>query len=124
MKVIRLLASLLVLSAAAAVAQNAHVSFEIRNEADVVVAQGSIATSDNVLQRLNDWRLDQKIADPANQGQVILKYPTSGALLKSVLVDFFKAILKQKPTTEIQAQLDAIEVAKQAIKNLEDAAVQ
>jgi len=109
-------------SSAPVAAQNAELNFEIRNEADVVVAQGKITTTNDVLQRLNDWRLEQQIQDP-NTGQMVPKYPTSSALIKSVLVNFFKVVLKQKPTAEMQLKLDEIQAARQDLSDLHHAAV-
>lgn len=122
MKLATLLVAILMGSAATVAAQNAELNFEIRNEANVVVAQGTIATTDNVLGRLNAWRLEQEIQDP-NTGQMVLKYPTSSALVKSVLVNFFKVVLKQKPTAEMQLKLDEIQAARQDLTDLHNAAV-
>lgn len=122
MRLTTLFMAILMSSAATIGAQNAELNFEIRNEADVVVAQGTITTTDNVLQRLNDWRLEQQVQDP-NTGQMVLKYPTSSALIKSVLVNFFKVVLKQKPTAEMQLKLDEIQAARQDLTDLHDAAV-
>lgn len=122
MKLTALLVAILMCSAAAIAAQNAHLNFEIRDELDVVVAQGTIITTDNILGRLNVWRLEQQIQDP-NTGEMVLKYPASSALVKSVLVNFFKVVLKQKPTAEMQAKLDEIQAARQDLTDLHDVAV-
>lgn len=102
----------------------AQFNFEIRADNGTVLGSGSITTTNDVLQRIEDWRLEQTVPDPDNPGQTILKYPTRASLFKAVNRDFFKTILGRKPTAAIQVELDKMSAAVRAIAELKDAAAQ
>ncbi len=102
----------------------AEFNFEIRLDSGTVTATSQITTTNAVLSRIDAWRQEQLIPDLANPGQFILKYPTSDALFKFVLIEFFKTMLDKKPTTAIQAELDKITASQQEIKDLKEQAAQ
>ena len=102
----------------------AEFNFEIRADNDTVLASGSITTTNAVLQRIEDWRLEQLIPDPANPGETILKYPTRASIFKAAIAEWVRSVLMPKPTVEIQAELDKIAAARQAIADLKEQAAQ
>lgn len=90
----------------------ATVRIEIRNDANALLGGVNIDTTDAILTKIDEWRLEQKNPDDT------LKFANSLQLLRWVLRDFFKAVIGNVPTPAIQAEIDKILAAELEIARL------
>lgn len=101
----------------------AEIQVIVRNDAGTQVASITITTTNEVLQKVNEWRLAQMNLNV--DGSSTLKFADTGELLRHIIADFLrKNVLEQKPSAAIQAELDKIDTAKTAIESLKNTVVQ
>ena len=92
--------------------QAAEVQIIVRNDADAIVVNETITTTNEVLNALEAWRLDHTES-----------YPTRESLFREWVVVQARRVLRAQGSAAIQAERDKIEAAKAAEDALIESAV-
>jgi hypothetical protein len=110
---------IVLLIAFAAFAVAAEMEVTVRSDGGGVVATFTITTTNEVLLKLEDWRMAQLNPDET------LKYPTRESALKALMIGPFREILKRyQATAAIQVEKDKITAAEAEVKRLAEQDVQ
>jgi len=107
----------------------AEIQIIVRNDAGKVISDVTLTTNDDVLQAINDWRLDQVIQPEVQdgEGKIIaeeqLRFPTVNSLWRYIIGSFVRNHLADR-LPSVQAKKAEIEQAQQELEQVKDAAVQ
>ncbi len=109
---------LMICAAAAMVCQAAELTITLKNDAGQVVATATVTTSNEVLAAVNEWRLEQKTANP-DGGEPVLSFPTMADVLKEVIRSFLRSVAAPR-VQAIKTKRSEIEAKEQELKALLD----
>jgi len=107
----------------------AEIQITVRNDAGAVVSDVTLTTNDDVLQAINDWRLDQVIQPEVRDGEgnIIaeeqLRFPTVNSLWRYIIGSFVRNHLADR-LPSVQEKATKVRQAQKELEQVKDTVIQ
>jgi len=107
----------------------AEIQITVRNDAGKVISDVTLTTNDDVLQAINDWRLDQVIQPEVRdgEGKIIaeeqLRFPTVNSLWRYIIGSFVRDHLADR-LPSVQEKATKVRQAQKELEQVKDTVIQ